>query len=511
MACGTRSKCCTNVLVLLTFIAFSLLIAGIIVAALGSFTTLVDDEIKKNLPLKEGSTSFDKWKDSDGEQLIKYFFFNITDTGNSTTVPRLKEFGPYTYKKTVTTNVTKRLGQTLTFFTITRYNFDKSRSCAGCDPFKDRFTTVNYPLLALLRGVGARLQLQNASTAQIRALQTASLLQSTGVGLFRERSVQEYLWGYKDTALGTVFQQLTRQLIPGNIFPGVQSNNSEGYVTKIHTGESDVNRVTEVLEWRNYTKLPFWNSDSSNMINGTNGRRFKPFLEKHDTLNAFIKEICRSLRISYDSSTSVRDIDLYRYIVRKEELLNGNVNPNNKGFCVTGPTKACLPTGLLDVMNCRGGSTGTPFIASTPHFYDGDPKLSELFDLKPDKEKHGTYVAVEPNTGITMQGHLRLQLNFPVSKSQDIPRILLNNVSDILYIPVFYTDDFAEISEEDADDFKTNVLLPKLIAEAMPYVMIGLGALLLLIAVVILIVCRSSRAAQAELSGSGGKDNFSMK
>lgn len=73
-----------------------------------------------------------------------------------------------------------------------------------------------------MRGVGARLKLQNASTAQIRALQTASLLQSTGVGLFRERSVQEYLWGYKDTALGTVFQQLARQLIPGNIFPGVQ-------------------------------------------------------------------------------------------------------------------------------------------------------------------------------------------------------------------------------------------------------------------------------------------------
>ena len=83
-------------------------------------------------------------------------------------------------------------------------------------------------------------------------------------------------------------------------------------------------------------------------------------LDEHFTFIKFLDTMCflRSLRISYDSSTSVRDIDLYRYIVRKEELLNGNVNPNNKGFCVTGPTKACLPTGLLDVMNCRGGSTG---------------------------------------------------------------------------------------------------------------------------------------------------------
>ena len=50
----------------------------------------------------------------------------------------------------------------------------------------------------------------------------------------------------------------------------------------------------------------------------------------------------------------------------------------------------------------------------------------------------------------------------------------------------------ARISEEDADDFKKNVLLPLRVAKIMPYVMIGLGGLFLVIAVIIVLFCRSN-------------------
>lgn len=50
---------------------------------------------------------------------------------------------------------------------------------------------------------------------------------------------------------------------------------------------------------------------------------------------------------------------------------------------------------------------------------------------------------------------------------------------------------FAQISEEDADDFKKKVLLPLRVAKVMPYVMIGLGALLIVIAVIVILICRS--------------------
>ena len=38
----------------------------------------------------------------------------------------------------------------------------------------------------------------------------------------------------------------------------------------------------------------------------------------------------------------------------------------------------------------------TPFVASSPHFYFGDPRLSEMLKLKPEKTVHATFLDVEP-------------------------------------------------------------------------------------------------------------------
>ncbi|CAB4035443.1 lysosome membrane 2-like, partial [Paramuricea clavata] len=234
------------------------------------------------------------------------------------------------------------------------------------------------------------------------------------------------------------------------------------------------------------------------------GERFRPFIEKDDELYVFVTDICRSLKVTYDSTVTVHGIDLYRFTPPKEVFDNGNINPENKGFCVTGPNKVCLPSGLLDVNPCKGGARAPPFVASTPHFYLGDPLLYQLFNLVPNKEKHATFIDIEPNTGLAMQGHKRLQLNFAIPRSLNIKNILLNvNTSDVLFIPSFSTDEFAKISEEDADDFKKSVLLPLRVAKVMPYVMIGLGALLLIIAVIIVIVCRSNR--RKTTSGANGE------
>lgn len=63
----------------------------------------------------------------------------------------------------------------------------------------------------------------------------------------------------------------------------------------------------------------------------------------------------RSLKITYDSTVTVHGIDLYRFTPPKNVFENGEVNPDNKGFCVTDPQNLCLPSGLLDVNSCKGG------------------------------------------------------------------------------------------------------------------------------------------------------------
>lgn len=152
---------------------------------------------------------------------------------------------------------------------------------------------------------------------------------------------------------------------------------------------------------------------------------------------------------------------------------------------------------------CKGGRLAPPFVASTPHFYFGDPALSQRFMLTPTKEEHATFIDIEPNTGLTMQGHKRLQLNFAIS-SFSIKNILLNvNTSNPVFVPVFFTDESARISEEDADDFKQKVLLPLRAITALPYVMIGLGGLFLLIALIIAIIhCKKTKNAKMAPNGN---------
>ena len=91
--------------------------------------------------------------------------------------------------------------------------------------------------------------------------------------------------------------------------------------------------------------------------------------------------------------------------------------------------EACID-GLLDLQ----GSYGVPIIMSTPHFLDADPSLHEAIDgVDPDREKHITFLNIEPTTGfltnfqyyllifhlgMSLQAHKRIQVSVPVAKSE---------------------------------------------------------------------------------------------
>lgn len=56
--------------------------------------------------------------------------------------------------------------------------------------------------------------MQNASQALIQANTVDFMLKRFGIGLFQERSVHEFLWGYNDTEFSKVASGLTRSKIP---------------------------------------------------------------------------------------------------------------------------------------------------------------------------------------------------------------------------------------------------------------------------------------------------------
>ncbi|CAB3996674.1 lysosome membrane 2-like, partial [Paramuricea clavata] len=196
------------------FVVTSPLLKALCLALISLFMKdVIHGVMEWGVTLKEDSTSFENWEKPEGDLFIEYYLFNITNTGAGGKPPEMKQIGPYTYMRKPTTNVTQRLGQTLTYDPKTEYQYDKSRSCTGCDPIKDRLTSVNYPLLVILRGIQAELA-KNISEAAKNAENANRALLVNGIGLFQERSVNEFLWGYQDATFSFIASQLTRQSIP---------------------------------------------------------------------------------------------------------------------------------------------------------------------------------------------------------------------------------------------------------------------------------------------------------
>ena len=66
----------------------------------------------------------------------------------------------------------------------------------------------------------------------------------------------------------------------------------------------------------------------------------------------FSFQISRSFRLIYDSIVHYRGIRLYRFTLDPQQFVSGNIDGNNKGFCVTGKKKKCLPSGVMDFSHC---------------------------------------------------------------------------------------------------------------------------------------------------------------
>jgi hypothetical protein len=60
---------------------------------------------------------------------------------------------------------------------------------------------------------------------------------------------------------------------------------------------------------------------------------------------------------------------------------------------------------------------GMPVCISKPHFLDTAQSVrNKVIGINPTEEKHETYIDVEPISGVTMNAHQRVQVNFNVSE-----------------------------------------------------------------------------------------------
>ena len=104
-----------------------------------------------------------------------------------------------------------------------------------------------------------------------------------------------------------------------------------------------------------------------------------------------------------------------------------------------GETNTKLPAPLNNI------DLDYPISMSLPHFLRGDPRLLMPFTgLSPDPDKHESHLDLDPQTGVAVSSHKRLQLNMPLRKIEDFTPFY-NLTQDFMAFPIFWYDEVTTI------------------------------------------------------------------
>nr|AFG73003.1 sensory neuron membrane protein 2 [Cnaphalocrocis medinalis] len=452
------------------FFAVSLfaVVISVILATWG-FPKIVKKQIQKNVQLDESSQMFEKWRKLPMPLTFNVYVFNVTnvDDVNEGARPKLQELGPYVYKEYRERTI---LGygdnNTVKYMLKKTFLFDQEAS--GALSQDDEVVVINFSYLAAILTVQDMMPsivgVVNGALEQFFTNLTDAFLRVKVRDLFFD-GVHVNCNG-NHSALGLVCGKLKTDAPPtmrpaedgsGYYFSMFSHmNRTETGPYEMVRGRDNIKELGHIVSYKGKASMGGrWGRDPyCGMLNGSDASIFPPIDEADvpDKLYTFEPEVCRSLYASLVGKSSIFNMSAYYYEISRLALASKSANPDNKCFCKkdwSSNHDGCLLMGVLNLMPCQDA----PAIASLPHFYLASEELLEYFDggISPDKEKHNTYMYLEPVTGVVLKGIRRLQFNIELRNIPMVPQ--LAKVSTGLF-PLLWIEEGAELPESVLDELR---------------------------------------------------------
>eukprot|EP00301_Raphidiophrys_heterophryoidea_P021364 c5816_g1_i1.p1 GENE.c5816_g1_i1~~c5816_g1_i1.p1 ORF type:complete len:614 (+),score=145.27 c5816_g1_i1:1-1842(+) len=470
------------------------------------------------------------WQDSTRSDAqptyFQLYFFDVTNPDDILTKgskPILVQKGPYSYREyKIRFGVEwQDDGELLQFKTQTYYVFDPATSGQGLTE-ADNVTNVDLALVALHNQIMTEGGLPFPPDFVMRLIMCNAL----GATPFHTRTVKDLFWGYDNDPVLTA----AAMFVPGTptSFPSLQPNMSSlsvadatSNIDVIHTGKKHHDLIFQFVKYQNMNSMhsctspknnsltcplyqaewtdeqalqvgwtKTWGSDAANAIVGTDATQFARPVDQ-DQLLVFVDALDRSVNLTNNGGETTDDlfeIEMRRYRLRSEDLLNGTTNTNNVPYYMNGPR------GVLNFTSV----VGFPFFVTKPHFLDCDERLMQSVEgLSPNHDLHDTIVDVEGFSGIAMRASKRLQFSsvltnwnlgdfsqadiqqqhavFNTSSLKDPndcndPYVWRWNYTSLtpdsgLFIPYVWIDENEQLTSDQANDFKSGVYSNKRLAD----------------------------------------------
>ncbi|XP_004844031.1 scavenger receptor class B member 1 isoform X1 [Heterocephalus glaber] len=474
--------------------AAALGITGLLCAALGAvmivvLPSFIRQQVAKNVRISPSSLSFNMWKEIPVPFYMSVYFFDVVNPDEVLQGgrPEVRERGPYVYRQfRQKRNISFHDNDTVSFREHCTFQFQPERS---------RGSESDYIVLPniLLMAASAMMEHQPASLKLIMTLAFSTL----GQRAFMNRTVGQVMWGYEDPLVHLISKYLPQMFpIKGKFGLFLEMNNSDSGLFTVFTGVKNLSRIHLVDKWNGLGKVNFWHSDQCNMINGTSGQMWPPFMTPESSLQFYSPEACRSMRLVYREQGVFQGIPTYRFSAPSTLFANGSVYPPNEGFC------PCLESGIQNISSCRFGA---PLFLSHPHFYNADPVLVErVLGLHPNAEEHALFLDIHPVTGIPMNCSVKLQLSLYIKAIKGIGQ---TGKIEPVVLPLLWFGQSGTMEGKPLSTFYTQLVLLPNILHYVQYVLLALGSALLLI----LVVCQVRSQEKCYLFWSGSKKGSDAK
>uniref|UniRef100_A0A7N5KH28 Scavenger receptor class B member 1 n=1 Tax=Ailuropoda melanoleuca TaxID=9646 RepID=A0A7N5KH28_AILME len=359
---------------------------GLLCAVLGAVMivlvpTLIKQQVLKNVRIDPSSLSFNMWKEIPVPFYLSVYFFDIVnpDAILLGEKPQVQERGPYVYREfRHKSNITFNDNDTVSFLEYRSFQFQ---------PDKSHGLESDYIVMPNILVLAAAMMMENKPMS-LKLIMTLAF-STLGERAFMNRTVGEIMWGYEDPLIHLINKYLPNMFpFKGKFGLFAELNNSDSGLFTVFTGVKDFSRIHLVDKWNGLSKVSFWHSDQCNMINGTSGQMWAPFMTPETSLEFYSPEACRSMNLIYKESGTFEGIPTYRFVAPSTLFANGSVYPPNEGFC------PCRESGIQNVSTCRFNA---PLFLSHPHFYNADPVLAEaVLGLHPNQEEHSLFLDIHP-------------------------------------------------------------------------------------------------------------------
>ncbi|XP_026370484.2 scavenger receptor class B member 1 isoform X2 [Ursus arctos] len=406
------------------------------------------------------------WKEIPVPFYLSVYFFDIVnpDAILLGEKPQVQERGPYVYREfRHKSNITFNDNDTVSFLEYRSFQFQ---------PDKSHGLESDYIVMPNILVLAAAMLMENKPMS-LKLIMTLAF-STLGERAFMNRTVGEIMWGYEDPLIHLINKYLPNMFpFKGKFGLFAELNNSDSGLFTVFTGVKDFSRIHLVDKWNGLSKVSFWHSDQCNMINGTSGQMWAPFMTPETSLEFYSPEACRSMNLIYKESGTFEGIPTYRFVAPSTLFANGSVYPPNEGFC------PCRESGIQNVSTCRFNA---PLFLSHPHFYNADPVLAEaVLGLHPNQEEHSLFLDIHPVTGIPMNCSVKLQLSLYIKAIRGIGQT--GKIQPVV-LPLVWFEESGAMEGKPLRTFYTQLVLMPSVLQYAQYVLLALGCVLLLIPVI---------------------------